>query len=47
MTFVFADNAAAGKIGRDSRFITYSNGTVLDTRTNLMWAVKETGDAER
>jgi hypothetical protein len=23
------------------RFITYSNGTVLDTRTNLMWAAKD------
>jgi len=29
--------------GRDGRFIAYSNGTVLDTRTNLMWAAKDNG----
>jgi hypothetical protein len=28
---------------RDGRFIAYSNGTVLDTRTNLMWAAKDNG----
>ncbi|MBU1054520.1 MAG: DUF2034 domain-containing protein [Proteobacteria bacterium] len=28
---------------RDERFIAYNNGTVLDTRTNLMWAVKDNG----
>ncbi|MEI7673460.1 MAG: hypothetical protein WCK00_15240, partial [Deltaproteobacteria bacterium] len=28
----------AGEIARDGRFIAYNNGTVLDTRTNLMWA---------
>ena len=27
----------------DGRFIAYSNGTVLDTRTNLMWAAKDNG----
>jgi TolB-like protein len=27
--------------GRDGRFIAYNNGTVLDTRTNLMWAAKD------
>jgi hypothetical protein len=26
------------EIGRDARFIAYNNGTVLDTKTNLMWA---------
>jgi len=29
---------------RDSRFIAYSNGTVLDTKTNLMWAAKDNGN---
>jgi uncharacterized caspase-like protein len=32
-----------GEIARDGRFIAYSNGTVLDTRTNLMWAAKDNG----
>jgi len=26
-----------------NRFISYSNGTVLDTQTNLMWAAKDNG----
>lgn len=30
-------------IGRDGPFIAYNNGTVLDTRTNLMWAAKDNG----
>jgi hypothetical protein len=25
------------------RFIAYDNGTVLDTRSNLMWAAKDNG----
>jgi len=29
------------EIGRDDRFIAYNNGTVLDTKTNLMWANKD------
>ena len=29
--------------GRDGRFIAYINGTVLDTKTNLMWASKDNG----
>lgn len=28
---------------RDSRFIAYDNGTVLDTKTNLMWAARDNG----
>jgi hypothetical protein len=28
-------------IGNDRRFIAYDDGTVLDTRTNLMWASKD------
>jgi uncharacterized caspase-like protein len=35
----------AGEIGRDGRFIAYSNGTVLDTKTNLMWASKDNGSS--
>jgi HEAT repeat protein len=43
---------AAGSLGkkgivaereRDGRFIAYNNGTVLDTKTNLMWAAKDNG----
>jgi len=36
--FVFAAEKA-----RDSRFIAYDNGTVLDTKTNLMWAATDNG----
>lgn len=35
--------SAAREAGRDGRFIAYENGTVLDTRTNLMWAAKDNG----
>jgi tetratricopeptide (TPR) repeat protein len=28
---------------RDARYIAYENGTVLDTKTNLMWAAKDNG----
>lgn len=31
------------EIRREGRFIAYSNGTVLDTKTNLMWAAKDNG----
>ena len=31
------------EIGRDGPFIAYDNGTVLDTRTNLMWAARDNG----
>jgi len=31
------------EIRRDGRFIAYNNGTVVDTRTNLMWASKDNG----
>jgi hypothetical protein len=39
---------AAGKtptkeIKNDDRFIAYDDGTVLDTKTNLMWAAKDNG----
>jgi len=31
------------EIKQDGRFIAYENGTVLDTKTNLMWAAKDSG----
>lgn len=33
----------AGEKARDGRFIAYDNGTVLDTKTNLMWSAKDNG----
>ncbi len=33
----------ANEIGRDGRFIAYDNGTVLDTKTKLMWAARDNG----
>lgn len=35
--------SAVKEIRRDGRFIAYDNGTVLDTKTNLMWAAKDNG----
>jgi len=37
--------AVAGKTvkAKDGRFIAYTDGTVLDTRTNFMWAAKDNG----
>ena len=32
------------EIARDGHFIAYDNGTVLDTRKNMMWAAKDNGD---
>ncbi|MCX5822504.1 MAG: DUF1566 domain-containing protein [Deltaproteobacteria bacterium] len=42
-TFITVKYATAKEIGRDGRFIAYDNGTVLDTKTNLMWAAKDNG----
>lgn len=45
--------AGAREVARDGPFIAYEDGTVLDTRTNLMWAARDNGsdinwsDAER
>ena len=36
--------SGAKETGRDGRFIAYDNGTVVDTITNLMWAVKDNGN---
>jgi hypothetical protein len=40
---VYAGFAFAGEKTRDGSFIAYDNGTVLDTRTILMWAAKDNG----
>jgi hypothetical protein len=37
------ESPTARETGRDGRFIAYSDGTVLDTKTNLMWAAKDNG----
>jgi hypothetical protein len=39
-----AKKNAMEKAKADSRFINKGNGTVLDTRTNLMWAAKDNGN---
>ena len=41
--FIMVRHSIAGETGRDGRFIAYDNGTVLDTRTNLMWAARDNG----
>ena len=38
-----AEEQMVKEIKRDGRFIAYDNDTVLDTRTNLMWAAKDNG----
>jgi uncharacterized caspase-like protein len=35
---------AGNKTGGDERFIANSDGTVLDTKTNLMWAARDNGN---
>jgi hypothetical protein len=42
-TFIATKASIAGEKARDGRFIAYDNGTVLDTKTNLMWADKDNG----
>ena len=37
------DQATTVETAKDGRFISYDNGTVLDTKTNLMWAAKDNG----
>lgn len=37
--------SAVIEIGRDGRFIAYNNETVMDTKTNLMWAAKDNGNS--
>ena len=42
-TFMTAKNASAGETAEDGRFIANDDGTVLDTKTNLMWAATDNG----
>jgi hypothetical protein len=42
-TFAAVKHVSAGEIGRDGRFIAYDNDTVIDTKTDLMWAAKDNG----
>jgi hypothetical protein len=42
-SFITVQSSTAGEKDRDGRFIAYDNGTVLDTKTNLMWAEKDNG----
>ena len=42
-TFITAKSSTAAEKTRDGRFIAYDNGTVLDTKTHLMWAAKDNG----
>jgi hypothetical protein len=41
--FIIVNCAPTGETGKDGHFIAYENGTVLDTKTNLMWAAKDNG----
>jgi hypothetical protein len=44
LTPCLAEEGQAGKeIGRDSRFVAYSKGIVIDTQTGLMWAAWDNG----
>jgi hypothetical protein len=40
---IAAPSSKAAENPRDGRFIAYDNGTVLDTRTKLMWASRDNG----
>ena len=42
-TFITAKSSTVGEKARDGRFIAYDDGTVLDTKTKLMWAAKDNG----
>ena len=42
-TFITTTYATAGEKARDGRFIAYDNGTVLDTKTKLIWSAKDNG----
>jgi hypothetical protein len=35
--------AAGAEAARDGRFVAYDDGTVLDSKTHLMWAAKDNG----
>jgi len=39
-----AKRGITAETNRDGRFIAFNNGTVLDTKTNLMWAARDNGE---
>jgi len=39
----YVENGPNVKSNGEERFIAYDNGTVMDTKTNLMWAAKDNG----
>ena len=42
----FSEHGIKGnEIARDDPFIAYDNGTVLDTKTGLMWAARDNGES--
>ena len=43
--FATAAHAGSKETAKDGRFIAYDDGTVLDTKTSLMWAAKDNGSA--
>jgi hypothetical protein len=43
ITIITMMGATIGETAKDSRFIVQDNETVLDTKTNLMWAAKDNG----
>jgi Protein of unknown function (DUF1566) len=38
-----SNTVMSAEINKDERFVSYDDGTVLDTKTNLMWAAKDNG----
>jgi hypothetical protein len=41
---IYSSHLEKKESGRDGRFIAYDDGTVLDTKTNLMWAAQAGGE---
>ncbi len=43
-THCLAEDKRGKEIGRDGRFVAYSNGIVIDTQTGRMWAARDNGN---
>jgi hypothetical protein len=43
MAIYFQPFSNTGEVSHQARFVTYANGTVIDTKTGLMWASKDNG----
>jgi hypothetical protein len=41
--FMTAKPSPAEEVASDGPFIAYDDGTVLDTKTNLLWAARDNG----